>query len=552
MHDRKTILIAEDDADVRSYLEVAIRCQGYAVECVEDGEEALAVVTHGEIHVDLVMLDALMPRKDGLDTLRAIRSIRPDLPVIMFSGSPSPTLAVEAMEMGAAEFLIKPLSHDDLCRAIRKGLEMRIGSAAVAARTTARETTAAFIPWSMHGALVSDFIEQVSMSDESVLLEGETGAGKEVLARQIHANSPRADKPFLKLNCAALPSELIESELFGYERGAFTGAFKNKPGKFELANGGTILLDEIGDMDFKLQAKLLHVLQDREFERLGGKDVTRVDVRVLAATHCDLRAGIRENRFREDLYYRLNVIRIRVPALRERKDEIVQLAQFLMNKHARRDVAPPAITPVLRKAILQYRWPGNVRELENVMRRYLIFRDADMIAYELGQDDSTAAPSPYTLLGNGMAPRPVVHQLEVHEVRRTEAEARVVLPSPRPAALRTTSSIVDDGDLPAVLGISSHAPVPALSREVVPPEPAEAASIFDRVNDVKRKAEAEAIIAALNGTRWNRKQAARLLQIDYKALLYKIRKLRIEDHDAAVPVPGTFIAPRLQARGHSA
>ena len=209
-----------------------------------------------------------------------------------------------------------------------------------------------------------------------MLIQGETGVGKEVFARELHAHSPRAKRSFLKLNCAALPSELVESELFGYERGAFTGAFQRKPGMFEQADGGTIMLDEIGDMDFKLQAKLLQVLQDHEFQRVGGKGCIRVDVRVIAATHCDLEQAIAEDRFREDLFYRLNVVSVRVPPLRERREDILAMAEFLARKHAPPGAAPPPIPPSLQEMFLAYDWPGNIRELENVIRKFLIFRDA--------------------------------------------------------------------------------------------------------------------------------------------------------------------------------
>jgi two-component system response regulator AtoC len=258
-----------------------------------------------------------------------------------------------------------------------------------------------------------------------------------------------------------VPHELIESELFGYERGAFTGAFRSKPGKFELADGGTILLDEIGDMDLKLQAKLLHVLQDQEFERLGGKEPVRVNVRVMAATHCDLDKAVREGRFRADLYYRLNVISITIPPLRDRKDEILTLAAFLLRKHAPPGVEPPVIPPVLRHALLSYDWPGNVRELENIMRRYLVLRDAEVIARELS-------------------------------LRTATRPAATLAAEPLDTTIRGTNG-----------------------------------SLLAKVEHAKRAAEKDAIRAALDATRWNRKQAARLLGVDYKALLYKMKKLGI-------------------------
>jgi len=306
-------------------------------------------------------------------------------------------------------------------------------------------------------------IRQISWSDAPVLIQGETGAGKEVMAREIHAHSRRGNKPFLKLNCAALPSELVESELFGYERGAFTGAFQRKPGMFEAADEGTLLLDEIGDMDFKLQAKLLQVLQDHTMQRLGGKETIKVDVRVLAATHRDLEQAIADKLFREDLYYRLNVVTIHLPPLRERQEDIIPLAGLLLRKHSPPDSPVPAITPELRNAMLAHDWPGNVRELENAMRRLVIFRNPGMVARDISD--------------------------------------------------RTRRKVVNIAAAPRTGRAESNSPAP----------------ILEQVSKAKKQAEADAILAALNATHWNRKQAAAVLNIDYKALLYKIKKLGIED-----------------------
>ena len=232
------------------------------------------------------------------------------------------------------------------------------------------------------GALKAS-LAKVAASDVPVLIHGETGTGKEVLSRQLHALSARAGKPFVKLNCAVVPSELIEAELFGYERGAFTGAFQKKAGLFELADGGTILLDEIGDMDLRLQAKLLHVLQDQEFRRVGGSDSVRVDVRVIAATHRDLMQAIRERTFREDLYYRLNIVTLLLPALRDRKEDIANLASILINRHSSPGMPPLTLTPNLQAAFAAFPWPGNVRQLENVVRKLIVMRDPDLIIREL-------------------------------------------------------------------------------------------------------------------------------------------------------------------------
>ena len=307
------------------------------------------------------------------------------------------------------------------------------------------------------------FLKRIGMADVPVLLHGETGVGKEVMARRLCAYSPRANKPFLKLNCAALPSELVESELFGYEKGAFTGAITDKPGKFEIAQGGTILLDEIGDMDIRLQAKLLQVLQDAEVQPLGSNRIVKVNVRVLAATHCDLRKSIERGTFREDLYYRLNVINIVIPPLRERKSEILPLAEFLLHKHAQPSVGVPEITEELRRTMLEYQWPGNVRELENIMRRFLVYQNASMLAEELTQ---------------------------------------AIMCS-------TTKSVISSND---------HSGVQT-----------DNGSSINRLAEQSRQAESKLLLETLEATRWNRRQAAAKLNLEYRAFLYKLQKYRIAE-----------------------
>jgi two-component system, NtrC family, response regulator AtoC len=470
----KTILLGEDELEVRSYLEMALRCHGYSIESAQDGEEVLSCLERDRGRISLVLLDIMMPRKDGLETLREIRRADRELPIIMLSGASSPLKVVEAMKSGATDFIPKPVSHEDLRDAIEKVLGVngsQNGHAAHALCDGRADAIKVDDNVAVRVKSIDPLLKQIGPSEVPVLIQGETGAGKEVIARQLCAQSPRAGKVFLKLNCAALPSELIESELFGYERGAFTGAFQKKPGMFELADGGTILLDEIGDMDFRLQAKLLQVLQDQEFQRLGGKETIRVDVRVIAATHCDLERAIAEGRFREDLYYRLNVVTIRVPPLRERTDEIVPLAEFLMRKHGRPGTAPLSITPALHQALVAHYWPGNIRELENVMRKYLVIRDAEIM----------------------------VEDLRSRTLRRA---APGLVPQTRVAA--------------AGAGMAYEEPPPATP-------------ILKQVNKAKEQAEADAIMAALSSTRWNRKQAAQILNIDYKALLYKMKKLSIEN-----------------------
>jgi two-component system response regulator AtoC len=475
---RKHILIAEDEPEVRNFLRLALRSEDYEVEFAEDGEEVLTYLNGGRRGPSLLLLDIRMPRKDGLETLQEIRRMSPHLPVIMMSGITAPTIIVDAMKRGANDFIAKPVGHDELRLSIRRLL----GTEAVKNDNGQKNNDQAFLPPTAWLKTVNGLLGSVCGSDVPVLLQGETGVGKEVLARRIHSRSPRADKPFLKLNCAALPSELVESELFGFDRGAFTGAFRNNPGKFEIANGGTILLDEIGDMDVRLQAKLLQVLQDKEFIRLGSKESTRVDVRVIAATHCDLEAAMLNGRFREDLYYRLNVVNIVIPPLRERKDEIIGLAEHFLLKHGVPGTPTPEILPVLRQALLRHDWPGNIRELENVLRKFLVVRNAALIAEDL------STKTRHRLQTQPSLQEPVVHTPQ-------EPKAEHLLPEP----------------------------------------PSERHSnILNEVEEERRKAEAHAILAALNRSFWNRKQAATLLDVDYKALLYKMKKLGIGDRPSSL------------------
>jgi len=475
----RRILVGEDELEVRAYLEMAVQCLGYSVELAQDGDEVLSCLQSAASHPDVILLDLMMPNRDGIDTLREIRRISETLPVIVVSGASATNNVVTAMKSGATDFLCKPVAHEDLQKAIARALELR-GSGTPAVEKVSAPVTNAFLGSSPKMKDIQSLAGQIGWSEAPVLLQGETGCGKEVIAREFHARSPRAKKLFLKLNCAALPSELVESELFGYERGAFTGAFQKKAGMFEMADGGTILLDEIGDMDVRLQAKLLQVLQDHQFQRIGGKDVVKVDVRVMAATHRDLEKAIADRSFREDLYYRLNVINIQIPPLRDRHEDILPLAEFLMKRHTVSGAPGVAISPDLKRAMLSYRWPGNVRELENVVRKLLILRDPELIARELN----------------------------ARTARRTQAAVAVEKP------------------------------------EQVSTAPAES-PILQQVTKAKQLAETDAILAALHATRWNRKQAAVLLQVDYKALLYKMKKLGVEEKATKSPAAGgsrTFVA----------
>jgi two-component system response regulator AtoC len=305
-----------------------------------------------------------------------------------------------------------------------------------------------------------------------------------------------------------LPSELVESELFGYERGAFTGAFKASEGRFKQAHGGTIFLDEIGDMDVKLQAKLLQVLQDQEFLRLGAKEATRVDVRVMAATHCQLEESIAEGRFREDLYYRLNVINIEIPALRQRKDEILSLARHLLHKHSNEATALPEMSPALKQTLLTHDWPGNIRELENVMRKLLVLKDCDMVCEELQRTRRKVSFGPPMLAAAAA-------------VSVSEPQPAPVVPYVwEPENVVSGRRQIERTDLAAI-------PTSSDQNSAAAPLGPESAPMLERVDQAKKSAEVSVILSALNTTRWNRRQAADLLKVDYKALLYKMKKLQI-------------------------
>jgi len=517
------ILVADDEPEIRDYLQVALAGPNCVVDCAEDGEELMNVLAKCERQPSLVILDVMMPRKGGLSTLKEIRRKDPNLPVIMLSGLSTQGSREQAMSSGANHFLTKPVSHAEL----RQAVEVLLPAPSVPAAPSARPTAELVLPAPdmvskgaevhpakhRHSALrtaawmrkLEPMLQRIAQYDVPVLLQGETGAGKEVLARQLHNQSLRATGAFLKLNCAALPSELVESELFGYERGAFTGAFKNNPGKFELADGGTILLDEIGDMDLRLQAKLLQVLQDHEFHRLGAKDPTQVNVRVIAATHRNLIQQIEEGGFREDLYYRLNVVNIEIPPLRHRQDEIMPLASFFLEKHTPQGVPLLEITQGLKQALLEYQWPGNVRELENIMRRYLVVRSPELIVEDL---------SGHSYSSGQLHPRGRASSHSMGTRNRRSAE-----PSESAAAFAEPSSATRQSNNAADIGSSDGS-----SEGYIDPQDPE----FSKLDQARRAFEIELIKKTLYSTQWNRKGAAKRLGMDYKALLYRMKKLGIE------------------------
>lgn len=461
------ILLVDDEPGMLRYIRTLLEVDDHKVQTACTGEEAVEYVQKGS-SPDLVLLDLLMPGIDGLQTLDQLRRLKPGLKVVMLSCVNDTRKVVQAMRLGAVDYLTKPFQKAELDAVIGQCIGTSAKGESYAGEVEELCDDVFFVAASPAMKKIRSQAALVANVEIPVLLLGESGTGKEVLARLIHKLSPRAHRTFLKVNCAAVPADLLESELFGYEAGAFTGATHAKPGKFELCNKGTILLDEIGEMPALLQAKLLHVLQDQTFSRLGSRTVVKVDVRILAATNIDIPEALANKRLREDLYYRLNAFTMSLPPLRERKEEIPILLKHFMSRmsesYAR---APLPLSPPLMEACLRHSWPGNLRELSNFIKRYLVLGDETLAAAEL-------QPRPDS--GGGM-----------HVDGRS--------PDGRSAAAGAESS--------------SGGGLKSLSRTA------------------KDEAEAEAIARALEETNWNRKQAAVLLKISYKALLYKIRQYGI-------------------------
>jgi two-component system, NtrC family, response regulator AtoC len=465
------VLIVDDDASGREWLAAFVRSRGLVAICAASGEEALDEVRRSA--PDVVTLDLVLPGMDGLAALRALRAIAPRVPVVMLSGVGDTQVIVEAVRLGASDFLRKPFEADELETALDKALAraaLECDPGGPRRFSEGSHLGPLFTGQSRKMRLVDEMIDHVADTDITVLIRGESGTGKELVARTVWSRSNRARRPFVKVNCAALPYELLESELFGYEKGAFTGAQKRKLGKFEIANGGTIFLDEISEMHPSLQAKLLQVLQDGQFSRLGGHTDVVVDARVIAASNRNLEAAVRDGSFREDLFYRLNVVTIHLPPLRERRDEIPVLADYFLDRYAREYGKDPKPLPDdVRAAFAAFDWPGNIRELENLVKRIVVL--------------GTAAP--------------VLQEL------RTRASQLGNEPPARSAAL---------GELERFLaGESERVSLKRVAREAA------------------QVAEARLIAKVLQRTRWNRKEAAAILQISYKALLYKMRDAGLSD-----------------------
>jgi two-component system, NtrC family, response regulator AtoC len=461
---KESILVVDDDRGALGYTKGLLEMAHYRVETASCGTEAVGRL-QGGARPALILLDISMPQMDGLRTIEACRLARPEQKIIVLSRNSSPSMVVEAMRRGALDYITKPFDESDLQDMIARWLPPKTRCAESAGSDCESiDGEVFFLASSPAMRKIRSQVAQLAKVDIPVLLLGESGVGKEVVARLIHKLSPRANRPTVKVNCAAIPSELLESELFGYESGAFTGATRTKPGKFELCDKGTILLDEIGEMSPLLQAKLLHVLQDGQFSRLGGRSTLSADFRLLAATNINIEEAMEIGTFRQDLFYRLNAFTIRIPPLRERQEEIEHLMKhFLTDFSVKCGQPPPPLSPRLIEACKQYHWPGNLRELGNFVKRYVIFRDEEHVISELEQK------------GRNLGAMAVIHREGIHAVSQEN----------------------------------------------------DAAGLKSLMKDLKHSAEVKVIEEALTATNWNRKMAALRLKISCKALRYKIKQYHI-------------------------
>jgi DNA-binding NtrC family response regulator len=468
------VLVVEDEPNLRKVLATLLRREGYEVSVAENGEQGLAEFDRGGAAV--VITDLVMPKVGGMEVLRTINSRDPDVPVIIITAHGTVDSAVEAIKLGAFDYITKPFDQAELQTVIAKAA--RTHAMAQRAVRPDERIRSAIIGGSAQMQEIFRIIDKVADTPSTVLITGESGTGKELIASALYAGSSRREKPLIKINCAAIPKDLMESELFGYERGAFTGAVTSKPGRFELAHEGTLFLDEIGEIPVEMQVKLLRVLQEGEFERVGGIRTTRVDVRLIAATNRDLEQEIEAGRFRKDLYYRLNVVPIRLPALRHRPDDIPVLARHFIDKYNRKlNKRIEGITDEALSALAAYSWPGNIRELENFIERVLLFADGPMIT-----------------LGDLPSPIRPAHPLTP--------------PLGAPAISSNATATAGPTAIPAPEGISA---------------PAEG-GLKDLVRARAAELERDLIIRALEETGGNVTRAAKLLQISRKSLQTKMKE----------------------------
>ena len=507
MTQKTRVLIVDDDASMATYLSTYLTRHSYDVKIVGSGEEAIRMFRVYD--PQLVLMDVAMGGMSGLDTLERIKQIKPDVSVIMISGQNNPELIFRASKLGADDYVSKPFEPKELDIRIAKVMDkQRLVSEVTQLREQVRRHSDFTMLFGTSPKMeeVKMTIEQVADTNATVLIRGESGTGKEVVARMVYGQSMRRDKPFVKVNCAAIPHELLESELFGYEPGAFTGANRQKLGKFDQANYGTIFLDEISEMHPALQAKLLHVLQDGEFARLGGKRDIAVDVRVLAATNKPLERAVEEGLFREDLFYRLNVVTIHIPPLRERREEIPVFLEFFLRKYSEfYGKSPAPFSDYAVSRMMEYSWPGNIRELENLVKRYVIVGNEPQIIREL----STHKP---IVRSEGSATSPI------WGIKSPEASPALSAGSMFPPA------IAQPGAVAAAAASAMSAPSNGHSNgNGSAVAEMEMPSLLEIGRRAAMQAEREAIERVLAQTRWNRRQAAKILKISYKALLNKLK-----------------------------
>ena len=498
---RTRVLIVDDDRAQSHFLTAHLTRRSFDVSSATSGDEAVRMFR--VFDPSLVLLDTDARGMECMETLERLKQIKPEVAVIMTGSNGTPELIFRASKLGADDFLSKPLDMLTLDQKVSHLLEgQRLNTEVTQLRDQVRRQTDFTMLFGTSPKMedVKNTIEQVADTNATVLIRGESGTGKEVVARMIFSHSLRREKPFVKVNCAAIPHELLESELFGYEPGAFTGANRQKLGKFDLAHGGTIFLDEISEMHPALQAKLLHVLQDGEFARLGGKRDIAVDVRVLAATNKQLELAVEEGLFRQDLFYRLNVVSIYIPPLRERQEEIPVFLDFFLRKYSEYyGKQPPPFTDYAVSRMLEYNWPGNIRELENLVKRYVIVGNESQIIRELS-----------------------THRPVISAVGDSPSQGRG-------AGVTTVAGR-------AAGGAESAAESAVGKAKVFKPETeSESLSLLEIGRRAAVSAEREAIERVLNQTRWNRRQAAKILKVSYKALLNKMKAM--EEHEDAQPSP---------------
>jgi two-component system response regulator AtoC len=519
------IAIVDDDLTFANYLRTFLEGRAYQTRIYGRGEEVVAAVQRGDVP-DVVLLDVLMPGMDGLATLRSLKAACREVQVIMLSGREHATTIVEALNLGAVNYVVKPddsegLGEIALDAAIKQVVEKnRLVSEVTELRRQVHDDEAqAFLLWEGSDAMrkIAVMIDRVADSDVTVLIRGESGVGKERVARALHDRSLRCSKPFVKVNCAALPDELLESELFGHEKGAFTGASALRIGKFEHAHQGTLMLDEIGEMKPGLQGKLLHVLQDGDFSRLGSNKRVTADVRVIAATNRNLEAMLEHAEFREDLYYRLKVIEIDVPPLRERSDEIPRLFEFFVDKYAKRyNRSAPSLSPALRDAMERHSWPGNIRELENVVKRFIILQDEELLQFDLHASDrgrTAASPAPRAMV------RPAGSEETLAEPTvPAVADHAPLLGPPVPISAAIPVSPAGPNGAAGPMGGANESKIAHAG------DGAPAVSLAEAARTAMLRAERDLLIPTLHRVHWNRRKAAPLLGVSYKTLLNKIKE----------------------------